>query len=232
MRAEQDAAFEESKRADRERIERRMAEERRALEERRELGEATKRADEERRAEEERRKLWEDRRMEWRRWGRRMLVPREPRPGVVEPARGKTMRVGVRLPDGRRAVRFFGEGDGVTALYAWVDALYIPAEYSQEKDPQQPPHGRSEGEAGVIEEITHSGKLADQWWGFKLAVAFPRREVGWEASKRLGDVDALKGGGQVVVESVVDANVNGATKAKGKEVKSEDDSDGYETESD
>ena len=39
------------------------------------------------------------------------------------------MRVGVRMPDGRRVVRFFGENDSVTALYAYVDSLFIPPEY-------------------------------------------------------------------------------------------------------
>lgn len=225
LRAEQDRAFDESRRRDAERLQQRAREERAAIEEKRRAAEAEARAAEERRKAEEARKQWAAHRMEWRRWIRRGLVVREPRPG--ETGRGKTLRVGVRMPDGRRAVRFFGENDSVTALYAHVDSLFIPPEFVQDADPVSPPEGGAPGEEGLVAEMAKSGKSAEKWWGFKIVLAYPRREIAWEAGKRVGDIDVLKGGGQVVVELVPDEDPKGKGKAS-----TEDDDEEYHTESD
>jgi len=229
LRAEQDRAFEESRRRDKERVERRMEEERRAEDERRRQVEAEEKAEQEAIQAEERKKAWEVRRMQWRRYGRKSLVLREPRPGG-EPGRGKTMRVGLRMPDGRRSVRFFGEGDTMTALYAYVDSQFIPAELSQDSDPKTPPSAGRTGEEGLTEEMEASQKSPAQWWGFQLVLAYPRKVIAWEPSKRIGDVEALKGGGQLVVEMVTEA-----TNTKGKQkqtVAVSEDEDGYVTEED
>ncbi|KAI0635398.1 hypothetical protein C8Q77DRAFT_1107844 [Trametes polyzona] len=211
LRAEQDRAFEESRKRDAERAQQRALEERAAAEEKKRAAQAEARAADERRKAEEAKKLWDAHRMAWRRWIRRGLVMREPRPG--ETARGKTMRVGVRMPDGRRVVRFFGENDTLTALYAYVDSLSIPPEFVQDADPTTPPEGGWVGEDGLVGEMAKSGKTAEKWWGFRLALAYPRREIAWEPEKRLGDVDVLKGGGQVVVEFVADEDAKGKRKA-------------------
>lgn len=230
LRAEQDRAFEESRRKDAERIQQRAREERNLAEEKKRAVEAEARIADERRKVAEAKKLWDTHRMEWRRWIRYGLVVREPRPG--EGARGKTMRIGVRMPDGRRVVRFFGENDRLTALYAFVDSLFIPPEFVQDADPRSPPGGGQVGEDGLLDEMQRSGRSAEKWWGFKLVLAYPRREIAWEG-KRIGDADALRGGGQVVVELVADDD---GVKAKGKsrsslEQDAEDD-DEYHTESD
>ncbi|KAL6302921.1 hypothetical protein BKA93DRAFT_818229 [Sparassis latifolia] len=228
LRAEQDRAFEETRRRDKERVERRLEEEKRSQVEHRLREEAEQRERAERERAEERRRAYQARRMEWRRYARKALVLREPRPG--ETGRGKTLRVGLRMPDGRRAVRFFGEGDPLTALYAYVDSLFIPLEFAQDKDPFTAPAGVLPGEAGLVEEVESSRKSKDEWWGFKLVLAYPRKEIVWEPAKRLGDVEALKGGGQVVVEMVSDV---GVVNGKGKRVQNAEngvDSDGYATE--
>ncbi|EPS97134.1 hypothetical protein FOMPIDRAFT_110679 [Fomitopsis schrenkii] len=224
LRAEQDRAFEESRRRDRERIEARQSEERRRAA-------AEARAQEDALAQEEARRAWEAHRMAWRRYLRRGLVVREPRPG--ETGRGKTVRVGLRMPDGRRAVRFFGESDTLSALYAYVDSMFIPKELPESADPAAPPADGALGEAGLVQGIESSGRAPEKWWGFKLWLAYPRKEVVWEPAKRLGDVEALKGGGQLVVESAADEE---SAKAKGKQratdvtASAEDEDDGYETE--
>ncbi|OSC98843.1 hypothetical protein PYCCODRAFT_1374324 [Trametes coccinea BRFM310] len=228
LRAEQDRAFEESRRRDAERAEQRSREERAAIEAKRRLEEAEARARAELRKREEEKRQWDEHRMAWRRWIRRGLVVREPRPG--EAARGKTMRVGIRMPDGRRVVRFFGENDTLTAFYAYVDSLFIPPEFIQDADPTTPPGGKT-GEDGLVAEMSRSGKAPEKWWGFQIFLAYPRREIAWEAEKRIGDVEALKGGGQVVVELVQD---NDGKKGKGKgkgEASGEDEDDEYHTES-
>ena len=227
LRAEQDRAFEESRRKDAERIEARRREQREADEAKRRALEQEARAAEEEQRLEVARAQWDARRMSWRRWERRALVVREPRPG--EQARGKTLRVGVRMPDGRRAVRFLGEEDALTALYAYVDSLFIPPEYVQDADPTAPPEGGAVGETGLVQEMEASGRSPEKWWGFKLVLAYPRREIPWEAGKKVGEIDALRGGGQVVVELVADED---GSKAKGKGKSIVDDDDGYHTESD
>ncbi|CCM01252.1 uncharacterized protein FIBRA_03301 [Fibroporia radiculosa] len=216
LRAEQDRAFEESRQRDKERVERRLAEDKRAEDERRLRAEA-----------EEQRRAWHARRMDWRRYERRALVTREPRPG--ESGRGKTMRVGLRLPDGRRLVRFFGESDSMTALHAYVDSHFIPAELAPDSDPHAPPGGATPGEIGLVEEVQSSGRSETQWWGFQLVLAYPRKELAWEPSRRLGDVDVLKSGGQLVVEMVGDMG-SGDGKGKEKAAAAENSDDGYETE--
>ncbi|TFK78398.1 hypothetical protein K466DRAFT_668456 [Polyporus arcularius HHB13444] len=228
LREEQDRAFAELARKDAERIEKRRQQERAAAEEKQRAAEAEARAAEEQRKAEEAKKLWEAHRSEWRRWIRRGLVLREPRPG--ENGRGKTMRVGVRMPDGRRVVRFFGENDSVTSLYAYVDSLFIPPEFGQDVDPATPPGGAWVGESGLSGEMEKSGRTPEKWWGFKLVLAYPRREIPWEADKKIGEIDVLKGGGQVVVEFVAD---NDGLKGKGKgrsSAEPDDDDDEYHTE--
>ncbi|KAH9855493.1 hypothetical protein C2E23DRAFT_724045 [Lenzites betulinus] len=226
LRAEQDRAFEESRRRDAERIQQRVREERAATEEKQRAAAAEARAAEERRKAAEAKRQWDAHRMAWRRWVRRGLVVREPRPG--EAARGKTLRVGVRMPDGRRVVRFFGENDTVTSLYAYVDSLFIPPEFIQDADPPSPPEGAKAGEEGLVGEMSASGKPAEKWWGFQIVLAYPRREISWEAGKRVGDLNVLKGGGQVVVELAADEDVKG----KGKASVQDADDDEYHTESD
>ncbi|TCD63156.1 hypothetical protein EIP91_005884 [Steccherinum ochraceum] len=230
LRAEQDRAFEESKRRDKERIERKVAEERKARAEAVRAAEEKARDEAARERQELEQQQWEVKRMEWRRWGRRGLVPREPRPGNVEPARGKTLRVGVRMPDGKRGVRFFGEGDSVTAVYAYVDTLLIPEgrEWSSDMDPVSPPDGKVTGEEGLMQAMREAGKEGDSWWGFNLVLSYPRREIRWEAGKKLGEIEGLKAGGQLAVE-MLDTPV---VKGKGKEraTSSGSDDDGYVTE--
>lgn len=170
--------------------------------------------------------------MAWRRYGRRTLLPREPRPG--ETGRGKTVRVGVRMPDGRRAVRFFGEEDSLTAVYAFVDTFFIPdgLEYAPAGDPETPPEGEQLGEQGLLHAMEKVGKKNGEWFGFKLAMAYPRREIHWEAGKKVGDVEGLSGG-QLLVELYEDPKRRASSDSRRSNGDGNgNDSDEYETESD
>lgn len=238
LRAEQDRAFEESKRRDKERILQSIEQDRRKSEEARRVADDAARAEVEREEAEVQRAHWEEKRMEWRRWARRGLVPREPRPGNAEPSRGKTVRIGVRMPDGKRGVRFFGEGDSVTAVFAFVDTMFIPdgVAFSSDLDPKSPPGGVAAGEEGLVQAMQGSGKVGEKWWGFKLALSYPRHEIQWEAGKKLGDVEGLKAGGQLIVE-IVDTKNATSSNGKGKEraqtaeeTEVGDEYDGYDTE--
>jgi len=176
LRAEQDRAFKESQRKDYERIAKQREEERRRKEEeeraQREATERYKRKEE---------------RIHWRRFARRVVAPKEV-PGLKS-----AVRVGVRLPNGKLVVRKFEPTDSITGLYAFVDAQMIPAQYDPEDDPNEPPAGRCY--AGDAD--TH-----DWEWGFKLAVAFPKSAIPWTKGShmKIGDVEALKGGANLVIE--------------------------------
>ena len=119
----------------------------------------------------------------------------------------------------------------MTALYAYVDSLLIPPEFIQDADPVSPPEGGKAGEEGVVLDMRASGRSPEKWWGFKLVLAYPRREVPWEAEKKIGEIEVLRGGGQVVVEFVADED--GKAKAKSRSSLEQDgDDDEYHTESD
>lgn len=159
LRQEQDRAFQAAERTDAERILRRRAEEAQRI----------AREEAARRAEREKSKAEKVRRR-WRRWAQRRLGD-EPPAGV---------RIGVRLPDGRRAIRRFKESDKLEALYTFVDGQLFPAD--MEGDGEEEPQG-----------YVHE-------WEFRLAVAFPRSEVPFVKGRNVGDVDALRGGANLVVE--------------------------------
>ncbi|RDB26785.1 UBX domain-containing protein 3 [Hypsizygus marmoreus] len=209
LREEQDRAFRDSARRDRERIEARMEEERRGRDRRR----AEEEEEQRRQMRELERKRREDKRVEWSRWGRRVLA------GKREPAKG--MRVAVRLPSGGRVIHVFDETQTLTTLYAFVDAQLVPAAFKPEDDPVNPPEGQHK-EVEVCFEGQIAREIDGDWWGFQLATAYPRKEVPWQRGVRLADVESLRGGGQVVVEMTGNKERNG--QAAGE------DSDGYDTE--
>jgi FAS-associated factor 2 len=162
LRLEQDNAFHASERADAERILRRRAEE----------AEQIAREEAMRRAEREK-KNQDELKGRWRRWAHSRLGD-EPSGGV---------RIGVKLPDGRRAIRRFDESDDLELLYTFVDGQLYP-------DARDEP-----GEFSQPRDYVHE-------WEFKLAVAFPRTEVPCLPGRKVGDVDALKGGANLVVEGL------------------------------
>lgn len=192
MREEQDQAFQDSARRDTERIREKMEEERRA----RERIKAKKEEEERKVREQEERMKKEAVRMEWRRWTRRAESGRR------ENVDAKGLRIAIRLPSGARVMRVFERSATLTALYAFVDSNLIPPEHGVDEDPSEPPedgywNGNLEDcvEARIAREA--SGM---EWWGFQLALAYPRKEIPWRSHVSLGDIESLKGGGQVVVE--------------------------------
>ncbi|TFK68044.1 hypothetical protein BDN72DRAFT_62871 [Pluteus cervinus] len=216
LREEQDRAFQDAARRDKERIEARIAEER-------EEREARVRADEEARAEKER--LVQQRngvlrreaqRMEWRLWARRALVA----PEALD-NRG-AIRMAVRFPNGARVMRRFSPDTTLTGLYAFVDVQLIPSNLLPKDDPVNPPTGQVVTEAAIENQISSWGNT-DSWWGFKLVLAYPRKEISWQSGVRLAQIDGLQEGGQLVVELL------GKVQTQSTE-NHEDEEDGYDTE--
>ncbi|KAH6904324.1 hypothetical protein BKA70DRAFT_1297914 [Coprinopsis sp. MPI-PUGE-AT-0042] len=214
LREEQDRAFRDAARRDTERIQRKMEEDRVRANEARQREEERNREEERARKEEEERKKREEIRMDWRRWTRRGLKAKEEQQKEV----GK-LRVAMRLPSGERVIKQFAAKDTLTTLYASVDANLIPTSYKPEADPEDPPQGSGSDVEHVLERTVlkkHASTAMQEYWGFKIASAFPR-------GVELGSIQELKGGGQVVVEWVGRAKV-----VVGKE---QEDEEGYETES-
>ncbi|KAF7977538.1 hypothetical protein HWV62_16732 [Athelia sp. TMB] len=218
LREEQDRAFQDTARRDRERIEAKIAQsEREKLEE-------VKRAEEARQAEErrEQERLESERlaaiRMEWRRWARRSLVKPETAKGIPG-----AIRLAIRLPGAEgRTIRQFAPSDSLTALYAYVDSQLIPSDLPASADPSTPPTGTPIDEDGLANQ---SGG-AVEWWGFRLFLAYPRKELAWKSQVCLGEITELKGGTQIVVERGGSHVSSRATSPTGG------DDDEYDTESD
>lgn len=174
LREDQDRAFAESQARDYERIMKRREEERQRQREEQKIElEAAERI--RRRGE----------RMQWRRYARQALIP-------PEPTSKTSLRIGVRLPTGKQIIRKFDPTDSITGLYAFVDSLLIPPEFSPEHDPTTPPG----------EEETY-----DWDWDFRLSVVLPRAPLPWTFgnNQKLGDVPALKGGANLILEMRSDA---------------------------
>ncbi|EJT99677.1 hypothetical protein DACRYDRAFT_55510 [Dacryopinax primogenitus] len=164
LREEQDRAFREAEKKDRERIEKRRAEEQVRLE-----------AEREKRQQAQEASLLVERRDQWRRWARTALVPPESLDGV---------RIGIRLPDGRRLVRNFNEDSTLEQLYAYVDVQSIPIE-----SPARLHLGSSPPD--FIPE-----------WNFRLASTYPRIEIPFVKDARISDVPALQNGANLIAELI------------------------------
>jgi len=164
LRAEQDRAFREAARVDKEKMEKRQQLER--LKKEQEL-------EAERLFEERKRRSYH--REQWRR-SKRESMPEEPSAGTPG-----TIRVGVRLPNGGRIVRIFKASDSLETLYTFVD-IQLPSSATGTEALSSP----------LPPEYSHI-------FDFKLVVSYPRRELPLR-QVTLGEMDALKGGANLVVE--------------------------------
>ncbi|KAH9006631.1 hypothetical protein EDB86DRAFT_2875261 [Lactarius hatsudake] len=183
LRDEQDAAFRESARRDREKEAHRIEEARRAAElEKAEL--------ERKRAEEETHARIVNARDRWRRESRRLLIP-------LDTSSVDQIRVTIRLPDGQRLVWLAVRSSTVTSLYCYVDAHLSHTDITISDTKTL----ASVAEKDLQELIKSSGQLAEAWWGFSLFTAYPRQEIPWQPAARLMDIEGLGNGGQIVVET-------------------------------
>jgi len=168
MREEQDRRFEESARRDREKAE--MIE----------MEEVTRRSKEE---EEERRRVERKARdtriaeakASWRGTTRQTHIPSDMAKG--------TIRMGVRLPDGRRITGAFSPEDTVFSLYCLIDQHIHPTPVERQSD--QP-------SIDLDELLAKLGLSADEWWGFTVSQSYPRRTVVFHLTKTIGE-DGVEG---------------------------------------
>lgn len=174
-----------------------------------------KQEEEERKVREQEKKLKKEAlRMDWRRWTRRVDSGRK------ENVDGKGLRIAIRLPNGARVLRVFDPSATLTSLYAFVDTNLIPAEHNVDEDPSDPPdNGNWNGDLEHFIEARIAREASGiEWWGFQLALAYPRKEIPWRSNVKLGDIESLKGGGQIVVELM------------GRQPSNAGEDDGYDTE--
>lgn len=238
LREEQDRAFEDAKRRDTERIERKMKEEREMIEERRREEEQKRKEGARKRKEGEDRKKRAELRVTWRRWTRRCVV------GKSEPhaaGGGGGVRIAIRLPSGTRVIQTFSASNAtLTSLYAFVDAQLIPKDMSPVDDPISFGGQIKEGEEALEAHILsccsttdsqqshnkHAYNTVEDYWGFRIATAYPRVEIPWTKGVKLADLEHLRSGGQVVVEAVQNGSSYGQQERSG----GGEESDGYDTE--
>ncbi|KAJ3829288.1 hypothetical protein EV361DRAFT_865894 [Lentinula raphanica] len=216
LREAQDRAFEETKRRDKERILRKMEEEKAELQ-RKQAEEDQKRKEHEM-LERERLQALEraEERDRWRAWFRQTLP--------VESNAKESIRIAVRMPDGRRLMRRFDvHSDTLDTLYAYVDTELVSTSVSSSSLPS------SSYSFDTLHKLLSSHvPKPNEWWGFVLVSAYPRQPIPWSPNTRLGDLKALSGG-QLVVEMVHSRILKNGGKGKSKDNTQEEDE--YETES-
>jgi FAS-associated factor 2 len=220
LREEQDRAFQLAAQRDKERIEAKMAAEKAATEAKRFAEEEIRLASQRRAREVEMARVKENERMDWRRWTRRTVVPHP-----TEDSQG-LLRIAIRLPTGGRVIHQFSQSSTLTSLYAFVDSELIPNHYSTSDDPVSLPHQRGVGEQALED---HISRCTEEYWGFNVVLAYPRTKIPWKAGIKLSDIDQLKGGGQVVVESISD-RPRDREEQLANNVGNTDEDDGYHTE--
>ena len=186
---------------DKDRIEAKMAAERAVIEAKKLAEEESRLASQRRAREVEMARVKESERMDWRRWTRRAIVSPS-NPIEKNNTQGSSLRIAIRLPTGGRVIHQFSQSSTLTSLYASVDSELIPDHYSASDDPISLPHQRGVGEQALEDHIGEGG--GEEYWGFDVVLAYPRMKIPWKAGIKLSDIDQLKGGGQVVVESISD----------------------------
>ena len=186
IREEQDRAFEETARRDREVIESRLQQEKEEEERARKHAEEMIRKQEDSDRQRQRSEI----RMEWRKWMRRCLL--------LPDARG--LRLAIELAGNGRVVRNFPPSATLTSLYAFVDSQLIPSTFHPEDDPLQAPEGAVDN-LTQLESFIQSQTTGQEWWGFTLVSAYPRREFRWQANTSLTEI-GLMNGERVVMEYI------------------------------
>ena len=229
LRDEQDRAFQMAAQRDKDRIEAKMAAEKAVIEAKKLAEEESRLASQRRAREVELARVKENERMDWRRWTRRAIVSHPlsiDKNTTTTTTQGSSLRIAIRLPTGGRVIHQFSQSSTLTSLYASVDSELIPNQYSASDDPISLPHQRGVGEEALEDHIIGQGG-GEEYWGFDVVLAYPRMKIPWKAGMKLSDIDQLKGGGQVVVESVSDRP---REKGAANEVGNTDEDDGYHTE--
>ncbi|KAJ4485353.1 hypothetical protein J3R30DRAFT_3282031 [Lentinula aciculospora] len=218
LREAQDRAFEETKRRDKERMLKKMEEEKAELQKKR-AEEDIQRMESER-LERQRVEALEqaEERDRWRTWFRQAL-PAEP--GVNE-----TIRIAIRMPDGRRLMRRFDANtDTLDTLYAFVDTELVSTSVSSSLLPS-PSYTFNTLHALLSSHLSKP----NEWWGFTLLSAYPRQLVPWAPDTLLGGIKALSGG-QLVVEMASSRVIGNGKNTNGKGKGKAQEEDEYETES-
>lgn len=189
LREEQDRAFAEAAARDKERVLKRQAEERAAAE-------VVRKAEVEKNAREARKANV----AAWRRFARRTLVVPEPKTGGI--------RIGLRMPDGKRVVRMFDPKHSTVDVYTFVETLFIASSDDPSSDPSALPPG-------------YAKEGSEHEWTFGLVTSFPRKEIPPSKRVALEDVSELKGGANLALE--IKESVNGVDVDSDDEDASDDD---------
>lgn len=207
IREEQDRAFKETTRRDREAIEARLRQEKEEEDRARKCAEELVRKQEDL----EKQKKQAEIRMEWRKWMRRRLL--------LPDARG--LRLAIKLPGNGRVVRSFPPSATLTSLYAFADSQLIPSTSRPDDDPSQAPGGAVDN-IPQLESYIQSQTAGHAWWGFTLASAYPRREFRWKANASLTEI-GLVNGEQIVMEFITRHRPTGEHGSADDEYESESD---------
>jgi len=192
IREQQDRAFQEAAERDRERIQARIRAEQEEAERSRLENEARSQEEQRMQLEREKQANHQALRLQYRRWMRRSIVPTEHR-GT------NGIRLALRLPGNTRVVRTFSPSSTLTELYAFVDSQMLPLALQPETDPEHILEGPEPDLQKLENYIQSLANDAESWWGFKLVLPYPRREIKWTTGASFVEA-GLKSGEQIVME--------------------------------
>ncbi|KAK8844014.1 hypothetical protein IAR55_006807 [Kwoniella newhampshirensis] len=162
LREEQDRAFREAERKDREKLH---------AQRQKEEMERVQRERSEREAREK--ELAREQRKIWRRYARRCLLPDISGGGG---GGGESLRIALRTPlSAERNIRQFQSSPSTLSLFIYADTLLIPKEDTPESDPVSPPEGYP-GPDWAVAGADGTGVDVDSL-EFRIVTAYPRREV-------------------------------------------------------
>ncbi|KAG9311325.1 hypothetical protein JVU11DRAFT_8423 [Chiua virens] len=215
IREQQDQAFRESAQRDRERIQVRIQAEREEAERLRSEQEARRQEEQRIQLEREKQENLQAVRLQYRRWMRRSIVSAEHR-GT------NGIRLALKLPGNTRVVRTFSPNSTLTELYAFVDTQMLPLTLQPETDPTHIMDGPGTELHKLENHIQSQANRAESWWGFKLVLPYPRREIKWSASVLIAGA-GLKSGEQLVVEELTNGTTTDSQDISDDDYESEDD---------
>lgn len=214
LRQQQDRAFQESAERDRERIQVRIRAEQEAAQRLHLEAEARYQEEQRMQLEREKQEIFREQRLHYRRWMRRCIVSTE-----HQGANG--IRLALKLPGNTRVVRTFSPSSALTELYAFVDTQMLPPNSRPETDPERVFEGSGSDLQKLEDYIQSQVDDAESWWGFKLVLLYPRREIKWTTGVSLEEA-GLKSGEQLVVELMSD-KINSRHPLDDDDYESEDD---------
>jgi FAS-associated factor 2 len=193
LREDQDRAFRETRERDKQRIEAKILAEQTEKQAQHERETQERFLQRRREQEEADRTVRRTHRIQRRRWTRKSV-------NLAKSEAKDAIRIAFSFPGSGRIIHYFPPEATLTELFAFVDVHLIPAEYSSVDAPTFPPDDHPSDDLDLERRLRTMESAPDEWFGYRLLLAYPRQEIQWQPNHKLRELDSIKGGGHIVVE--------------------------------